>query len=64
MELEVFLGYVSPNHNVDGALIKMGEKDMLIKATNKVGTPIYYLGKFAMQALDRTKLPDKDARQN
>jgi hypothetical protein len=37
---------------------------MLVKETNKVGTQIYYLGYFAMQALDRTKLPDKDARQN
>jgi hypothetical protein len=64
MELEVLLGYISPNHNVDGALIKMVEKEMLVKASNKVGTPIYYLGHFAMEALDRTKLPDKDARQN
>jgi hypothetical protein len=64
MELEVFLGYVSPNRNVDGALVKLVEKEMLVKATNKVGTPIYYLGKFAMEALDHTKLPDKDARQN
>jgi hypothetical protein len=64
MELEVFLGYVSPNHNVDGALIKMVEKETLVKASNKVGTPIYYLGQFAMLALDRTKLPDKDSRQN
>jgi hypothetical protein len=64
MELEVFLGCVSPNHNVDGALIKMAEKEMLVRATNKVGTPIYYLGKFAMQALDRTKITDVDARQN
>jgi hypothetical protein len=64
MELKVFLGYVSPKHNVDGALIKMVEKEMLVKATNKVGTLIYYLGKFAMQALDRTKITDVDARQN
>jgi hypothetical protein len=63
-EPEVFLGYVSPNHNVDGDLVKMVEEEMLVKATNKVGTQIYYLGHFAMQALDRTKLPDKDARQN
>jgi hypothetical protein len=64
VELEIFLGYVSPNHNVDGAPIKMVEEEMLVKSSNKVGTPIYYLGHFAMQALDRTKLPDKDARQN
>jgi hypothetical protein len=29
-ELEDFLGYVSPNHNVDGALIKTVEKEMLV----------------------------------
>jgi hypothetical protein len=63
-ELELFLGYKSPNHNVDGALTKMVGKRLLVKTTNKVKTEIYYLGHFAMQALDRTKLPDKDARQN
>jgi hypothetical protein len=31
MELRVFLGYVSPNYNVDGALIKMVEKEMIVK---------------------------------
>jgi hypothetical protein len=30
-ELKVFLGYVSPNHNVDGASIKMVEEEMLVK---------------------------------
>jgi hypothetical protein len=35
-ELEVFLGYKSPNHNVDGALTKMVEEKMLVNATNKV----------------------------
>jgi hypothetical protein len=47
-ELKIFLGYVSPNHNVDGALIEIVEEEMLVKATNKVGTQIYYLGQFAM----------------
>jgi hypothetical protein len=42
-ELEVFLGYESPNHNVDGVLTKMAEEKMLIKATNKVGTEVYLL---------------------
>jgi hypothetical protein len=42
----------------------MVEKEMLVKATNKVETPIYYLGQFAMLALDRIKVPDVDARQN
>jgi hypothetical protein len=64
MEFKVFLGYVSPNHNVDGAIVKMVEKEIRVRATNKVGTPIYYLGKVAMQALDLTKITDVDARQN
>jgi hypothetical protein len=51
MELEVFLGYKSPNHNVDGALTKMVEAKMLIIATNKVGTEVYYLGNFGRQSL-------------
>jgi hypothetical protein len=42
----------------------MAEKRLLVKTTNKVKTEINYLGHFAMQALDRTKLLDKDARQN
>jgi hypothetical protein len=40
-ELEVFLGYTSPNHNVIGAVTKMVEEKMLIIATNKVGTEVY-----------------------
>jgi hypothetical protein len=63
-ELELFLGYKSPNHNVDGALTKMLEEKMLIKTINKVKTEIYYLGHFAMQSLRRVKLPDVDVRQN
>jgi hypothetical protein len=68
-ELELFPGYKSPNHNVDGALTKMVEKCLqtkmvekclLIKTTNKVKTEIYYLGHFAMQALHRKKLPHKE----
>jgi hypothetical protein len=62
-ELKVFLRYVSPNHNVDGALTKVVEELLLVKATNKVGTEIYYLGHFAMEALDRDKVPDVDTRQ-
>jgi hypothetical protein len=62
MELEVFLGYKSPNHNVDGALTKMVEEKMLVKATNKVGTEIYYLGHFAIQSLQRDKVPNVDSR--
>jgi uncharacterized protein YoxC len=50
-ELEVFLGYKSPNHNIDGALTKMVEEKMLVKATNKVGTEVYFLGNFGRQSL-------------
>jgi hypothetical protein len=62
--LEVFMGYVSPNHNVDGAITKMVEELLLVEATNKIGTVIYYLGHFAMQALDRDKVLDVDTRQD
>jgi hypothetical protein len=61
-ELEVFLGYKSPNHNVDGALTKMVEEKMLVKATNKVGTEVYYLGNFGRQSLQRNKVPNVDSR--
>jgi biopolymer transport protein ExbD len=61
-ELEVFLGYKSPNHNVDGALTKMVEEKMLVIATNKVGTEVYYLGNFSRQSLQRDKLPNVDSR--
>jgi hypothetical protein len=63
-ELEVFLGYKSPNHNVDGALTKMVEEKRLVKANNKVGTEVYYLGNFGMEVLHRVKLPNEDARQD
>jgi hypothetical protein len=62
MELEVFLGYTSPNHNVIGAVTKMVEEKMLIIATNKVGTEVYYLGNFGRQSLQRYKLPNVDYR--
>jgi hypothetical protein len=61
-ELEVFLGYTSPNHNVIGAVTKMVEEKMLIIATNKVGTEVYFLGNFGRQALQRDKLPNVDYR--
>jgi hypothetical protein len=63
-ELKLFLGYKSPNHNVDGALTKMLEEKMLTKRINRVKTEIYYLGHFAMQSLHRKKVPDVDVRQN
>jgi hypothetical protein len=64
-EIELFLGYKSPNHNVDGALTKMGGKRLLVKTTNKVRTEIHYLGHFAMQLLHRDKIPHvDDTRQN
>jgi hypothetical protein len=61
-ELKVFLGFKSPNHNVDGALTKIVEETMLVKATNKVGTEEYYLGNFGRQSLQRDKLPNVDSR--
>jgi hypothetical protein len=61
-ELEVFLGYKSLNHNVDGALTKMVEEKMLVKATNKVGTEVYYLGNFGRQSIARYNLPNVDSR--
>jgi hypothetical protein len=61
-ELEVFLGYTSPNHNVNGALTKMVEEKMLIIATNKVGKEVYFLGNFDRQTLQRDNLPNVDYR--
>jgi hypothetical protein len=65
-ELEVFLGYKSPNHNVDGALLtKMVEERMILQATNKVGTEIYYLGHFGMEVLGHHTIPAfLDTRQD
>jgi hypothetical protein len=40
----------------------MGEETMLVKATNKVGIEIYYLGHFDMQSLQRDKVPNVDSR--
>jgi hypothetical protein len=40
----------------------MVEEKMLVKATNKVGTEIYYLGHFAMQSFQRDKVPNVDSR--
>jgi hypothetical protein len=60
IELEVFLGYKSPNHNIEGALSKMVETKMLIIATNKVGTEVYYLGHFGRQSLRRYNLSNVD----
>jgi hypothetical protein len=63
-ELRVFLGCKSPNHNVDEDLTKMVEERMIVKATNKVGTEIYYhLGHFGMEVLGHDTLPDYDTRQ-
>jgi hypothetical protein len=42
----------------------MVEKLLLVKATNKVGTEIYYLGRFAMQSIHCDKVPHVDTRQN
>jgi hypothetical protein len=40
----------------------MVEEKMLVKATNKVGTEVYYLGNFGMQSLQRDKIPNVDSR--
>jgi hypothetical protein len=40
----------------------MVEEKMLVKATNKVGTEVYYLGNFGRQSLQRDKLPNVDSR--
>jgi hypothetical protein len=42
----------------------MVEERMLVKATNKVGTEMYYLGYFAMEALRRRRVPDVDTKQD
>jgi hypothetical protein len=39
-----------------------GRKKMLVKATNKVGTEVYYLGNFSMQSLQQDKVPNVDSR--
>jgi hypothetical protein len=40
----------------------MVEEKMLIIATNKVGTEVYFLGNFGRQTLQRDKLPNVDYR--
>jgi hypothetical protein len=40
----------------------MTEEKMLVKATNKDGTEVYYLGNFGRQSLQRNKLPNVDSR--
>jgi hypothetical protein len=65
VELKLFLGNKSPNHNVDGVITKMGGEHMLVKSTYKVGTEIYYLGHFnTMQTIHRDKVPHVDTRQD
>jgi hypothetical protein len=53
VELELFLGVVSPNHNVGGALLKMAQVEMIVMATDRNGTEQFYLGHFGMEALNR-----------
>jgi hypothetical protein len=40
----------------------MVEEKIIIIATNKVGTEVYYLGNFGRQSLQRNKLPNVDYR--
>jgi hypothetical protein len=64
VELELFLGVVSPNHNVGGALFKMVQGEMIIKTKNRIGTEQFYLGHFGMEALKRSTIPDMNNRPN
>jgi hypothetical protein len=64
VELELFLGVISPNHNIGGALLKMLEAKMIIKKKNRIGTEQFYLGHFGMEALQRSTIPDIDNRPN
>jgi hypothetical protein len=40
----------------------MVETKMLVNATNKVGTEVYYLGNFGRQSIARYNLPNVDSR--
>jgi hypothetical protein len=40
----------------------MVEEKMLVKATNKVGTEVYFLGNVGRQSLQHDKLPNVDSR--
>jgi hypothetical protein len=40
----------------------MVEEKMLVKAANKVGTEVYFLGNFSRQSLQRDKVPNVDSR--
>jgi hypothetical protein len=51
VELELFLGGVSLNHNVGGALLKMVQAEMIMKTKNRIGTEQFYLRHFGMEAL-------------
>jgi hypothetical protein len=64
VELENFLGVVSPNHNVGGALLKILEAKMIIKTKNRISTEQFYLGHFGMEALQRSTIPDIGNRPN
>jgi hypothetical protein len=64
VELELFLGVVSPDHNVGGALLKMVQAEMIIKTKNRIDTEQFYLGHFGMEALKRSTIPDINNRPN
>ena len=42
-ELETFLGYVSPNHNVAGTISLMVKYDMIGRSEDSISTTKYYL---------------------
>jgi hypothetical protein len=52
-EIDKFLGYVSPNHHIDGALSLMVTNDMLVSSETTIGTTKYYLNDFEMKLLNR-----------
>ena len=60
-ELEILLGYVSPNHNVSGALELMLENKILSFSTDSIGTIQYCLGPYALNLLNRT-VPNIEVR--
>jgi hypothetical protein len=66
VELELFLGVISPNYdNVGGALLQMVHVQMIIMTANRNGTEQYYLlGHIGTEALRRSTLPDINNRPN
>ena len=60
-EINKLLGYRPGNHHVTGALDQMIENKLINDKRNSIGTPVYYLGDFALQLLKRNP-PNVDSR--